>query len=106
MSLIEVKFDHSLVQSDIIIPLTHTTKEEGGEAYTENKQEVQQTAIYGIQSPLIMVNNIVVDFTDLINFELNCTKVLPSVSMVIRDRYKLITMIDTPSLDNELRVQI
>lgn len=106
MSLIEVKFDHSLVQSEIVIPLTHTTKDEGGEAYTENKQEVQQTAIYGIQSPLIMVNNIVVDFTDVISFELNCTKVLPSVSMVVRDRYKLITMIDTPSLDNELRVQI
>ena len=106
MSLIQVKFDNSLVQSDIIIPLTHSTQEEAGESYKENQQEIQQTAIYGIQSPLIMVNNIVVDFSDVISFELKCEKVLPSVSMIIRDRYKLISMIDTPSLDNELRVQI
>lgn len=106
MSLIQVKFDHSLVQSEIVVPLTHSTEEEAGDSYKDNQQEIQQTAIYGIQSPLIMVNNIVVDFSDVISFELRCEKVLPTVSMVVRDRYKLISMIDTPSLDNELRVQI
>lgn len=106
MSLIQVKFDHSLVQSDIVIPLTHTTVSEGGEAYTDNQQEIQQTAIYGIQSPLIMVNNIVVDFSDVISFDLKCDHITPTISIIVRDRYKLTTMVDTPSIDNELRVQI
>lgn len=106
MSLIQVKFDSTIEHSEITIPLTNSSQEEAGEAYKQNQQEIQQTLIYGIQSPLIMVNNIVVDFSDVLSFELKCTKQLPSVSIVIRDRYKLISMIDTPSLDNELRVQI
>lgn len=106
MSIIQVKFDSTLKQSDIIIPLTNSSKDEAGDAYKDNQPEIQQTSIYGIQSPLIAVNNIAIDFIDVIDFELKCTSVTPTVSVVVRDRYKLIEMIATPGVDNELRVQI
>jgi hypothetical protein len=106
MSRIEVKFDHNLTLSDIIIPLTNSSPDESGEYYTDNQQEVQQTSVYGIQAPLIMVNNIVIDFTDIVSFELQCDSVVPQVDMVVRDRKNLIQSIDTPGVDNELRVQI
>lgn len=106
MPQIEVKFDHKLKLSDIIIPLTNSSPDESGEYYKDNQQEIQQTSIYGIQTPLIMVNNIVVDFTDIISFELRCDDSLPQVEMVVADRKKLIQSIDTPGVDNELRVQI
>lgn len=106
MSLIQVKFDNTLQQSDIIIHLSNSSKAEAGENYIKNQQEVQQTLIYGIQSPLIMINKIVVDFTDVIDFELKCTDITPTVSIIARDRYKLSSTLDTPGIDNELRIQI
>lgn len=106
MGKIQVKFDHNLKQSDIIVKLTNSSKDESGEDYQYNQQEVQQTLVYGIQSPLIMVNNVVVDFSDVLFFDLKCDSVFPSVKMMIQDRKNLISSIDTPSLDNELRVQI
>lgn len=106
MSLIQVKFDNTLKQSDIIIPLTNSSKEEAGEIYKDNQQEIQQTLIYGIQSPLIMINNIVVDFVDVVDFELKCTGVTPSVQLTVKDRYQLTSMFDAPGIDNELRIQI
>lgn len=101
-----VKFDPTIIQSDIIVPLTNSSVEESGDDYQGNKPEVQQTAVYGIHSPLIMINNIVVDFSDVIYFELNGDSTLPRVSMTVRDRCNLISTMDTPGVDNELRVQI
>lgn len=106
MAIVKVKFDNQLKQSDIIIPLTNSSIDEAGDAYVRNQPEKQQTLVYGIQSPLIMVNNIVVDFSDVINFELKCVKDTPSIDLTIKDRYQLISMIDSPGIDNELRVQI
>lgn len=106
MSLINVIFDHKLKQSDIIVPLQNSSKDEAGDVYTKNQPEIQQTSILGIQSPLIMINKIVVDFTDVVDFELDCTGILPSVSLIARDRKKLTESFDTPGIDNELRIQI
>ena len=106
MSIIRVKFDNTLKQSDIIIPIAYSSKQEVGDAYKRNQVEKQQTLVYGIQAPLIMVNNIVVDFPDVISFELTCDKITPDVHIVFHDRYNLTTSLDTPSLDNELRIQI
>lgn len=106
MAIIQVKFDNTLKQSDIIVPLTNSSRDEAEEAYTQNRPAVQQTAVYGIQSPLIMVNNIVIDFSDVLLFELSCVYDTPSVKLAVRDRYNLISTIDTPSVDNELRIQI
>lgn len=85
MSIIQVKFDHKLKQSDIIIPLTNSSKSEMGDAYTKNQTEIQQTLVYGIMSPLIMVNNIVVDVVDVIDFELKSVDVTPTVNLTIKD---------------------
>ena len=106
MGVIQVKFDNTLKQSDIIIPLTNSSEDEAQEVYENNQPAVQQTHIYGIQAPLIMINSIVVNFSDVLSFELSCDKVTPEVQMVVRDRYQLSTIMDTPSIDNELRVQI
>lgn len=106
MSIIQVKFDNTLKQSDIIVPLANSSKAESGDAYKNNQPEVQLTSVLGIQSPLIMINNIVVDFMDVISFELKCTSVLPEVTMVVKDRYQLNAIAATPGIDNELRVQI
>ena len=106
MSIIQVKFDNTLQQSDIIIPLTYSSHDEAGEVYQRNQAEVQQTSIYGIQAPLIMINTIVVNFPDVLSFELICEKVTPEVHMTVQDRYQLSTILDTPGIDNELRVQI
>ena len=106
MSIIQVKFDHNIKQTDILIPLHNSSYNEVGESYTRNQSEIQQTSVYGIQSPLIMINNIVVDFSDVLMFELKSESVTPTVSMTVRDRYKLTQMFDSPSIDNELRVQI
>lgn len=106
MGVIQVKFDHTLQQSEIVVPLIHSSKQEAGEAYEPNQSERQQTLVYGIQAPLIMINQIVVNFLDIISFELLCENQLPEVHMVVRDRYKLTTLLDSPGIDNELRVQI
>lgn len=106
MAIIQVKFDNTLQQSEIRIPLTNSSQAEAGEAYTSNQTEMQQTHIYGIQAPLIMINTIVVSFNDVISFELTCEKATPEVRLTVHDRYNLSTMLDTPSIDNELRVQI
>ena len=106
MSVIQVKFDNCLKQSEIVIPLIHSSKQEAQDAYTPNQSERQQTMVYGIHAPLIMINKIVVNFLDVTSFELLCENQLPEVHMVVQDRYKLTTLIDSPSIDNELRIQI
>lgn len=106
MSTIQVKFDNTLKQSDIIVPLIHSSKSEAQESYEPNQSERQQTLVYGIQSPLIMINNIVVNFLDVISFELLCESVMPEAHIVVHDRYKLTSIIDSPGIDNELRIQI
>lgn len=106
MSVIQVKFDHTLQQSEIAVPLIHSSQQEAGEAYTTNQSERQQTLVYGIHAPLIMINQIVVNFLDVTSFELLCENQLPEVHMIVQDRYKLTTLLDSPGIDNELRVQI
>lgn len=106
MSTIQVKFDNKLKQSDIIIPLIHSSQAEAQDNYEYNQSERQQTLVYGIQTPLIMINNVVVKFSDVISFELSCSNATPEVYIVVRDRYRLTTTIDSPGIDNELRVQI
>ena len=106
MPQIEVKFDHTLEQSEIIVPLIHSSEEEAGQSYEDNKAEIQQTLVYGIRMPLISVNNIVIDFDNIVDFSLKSKEVFPSISMTVRDKYGLIDSIDTPGMDNEIRIQI
>lgn len=106
MGKITVKFDNNIKQDDIVIQLTNSSIDEAGENYKNNQQEIQQTSIYGIQAPLIKINNVVVDFVDVIEFSLKSVDVLPTVTMTVKDRYNLIASFDTPGNDNILRIQI
>lgn len=106
MAIIQVKFDSTLKQSDIVIPLTNSSQDEAGAAYKKNQPEIQQTSVYGIQSPLIAINDIVVDFSDVLYFELKCSSITPAVKLTVLDRYNLIKTMDTPGVDNQLRIQI
>ena len=103
---IQVKRDHNIKLDDIVIPLTNSSHDEAGKDYIQNQPEIQQTSVYGIQAPLISINNVAVDFSDVIDFSLKSMSVFPEVYMIVRDRYNLSATIDTPGIDNRLQVQI
>ena len=106
MGKIYLKFDNALKQEDIIMPLVDTSSAESDGHGSTNISGYQQTSFYGVFSPLIQINNIVVAFRDIKYFKLDSTGKLPTVSIIVNDKYKLHSMIDTPSSDNKLRVQI
>lgn len=107
MGKILLKFDNSLKQEDIVLPLIETSSSESGnEQKNPNISGYQQTSVYGVVVPLVQINNIVVAFNDIKYFQLDSIGRIPTVRMIVNDRYKLHSMIDTPSSDNKLRVQI
>lgn len=106
MGQIFVEFDNKLTQSEIIIPLYRSSKAESGEFYKENKVDIQQTLVYGIQAPLIQINNIVIDYQNVIEFSLKSINELPEVTIIVNDSTGLLNTLDTTNSDNELRVQI
>lgn len=106
MSQILIEFDSTIKLPDIIIPLTNSSEEEAGENYKNNQSEIQQTSVYGIMSPLIKINNIVVDFNDVIDFSLKSNYSIPSITLTIKDKYNLLKSFDVPGNDNELQLQI
>lgn len=106
MAQIEIVFDSKLKKPEIQIPLTNTSRTEAGDYYTTNWQQIQQTSIYGIETPLIMIGKIVVDFKDIISFNLRSTGPTPQLDMEVVDRDKLLSTVNTPGLDNQVVVQI
>lgn len=106
MAKLEVKYDPTLEQSELIARLDNSSPDEAGDDYEKNQVDLQQTSIYGIQCPIIGVNNIMIAYEDILSFELDDTNHIPKVSMHIIDRKSLIKYLDTPENDNELRVQI
>lgn len=106
MSQITIDFDNNLTYPDIVIPLVHSSEDEAGENYKDNQTEIQQTSVYGIMTPLIKINNVVIDFTDVIDFSLKSKYNLPSLSITVRDKYDLIKQFDVPGSDNIVQVQI
>lgn len=107
MGKILLKFDNNLKQEDIVLPLFDTSaNESGNEQKNPNISGYQQTSIYGIVVPLVQINDIVVAFNDIKYFQLDSEGRIPSARIIVNDRYKLHSMIDTPSSDNKLRIQI
>lgn len=106
MAQIKVKFDNNIKQSDIIVPLMHSSVEESGKNYVDNQPEIQQTSVHGIMSPLIMINKIVIDFDSIIEFSLKSQGPLPTLTMIVRDKFNLVSTLNSPGVDNEVRVQI
>ena len=106
MGQIISKFDPNLTQTPVVIPLLTGSREEMGDKYIKNQVEKQQTKVFGIQAPLISINNIVVDFDAVVDFSLKSIGPMPTISMTVRDRFGLIRSFDTPNSDNEIRVII
>lgn len=107
MSIVTLEFDNTLEKSEIIVPLKSTSAAEGGEANdTDNQTDRAQTSVFGIQSPLIMINSTVIDFDAVQQFSLKSTGILPTLTMMVEDRFELINNIDKLYNDNEVRVQI
>lgn len=106
MSQILVKHDPSLTKPEIIIPLTNSSEKEMGRGYDKNQGEIQQTSIYGIVSPLIQINNIMINFDEVQAFELSSTGVLPTVRLICVNKNNFLSTIDIPGNDNELIIQI
>ena len=106
MAKLEVKYDPTLEQSEIIARLDNSSPEEAGDDYERNQTALQQTSIYGVQCPIVAVNDIMIAYEDILSFELDDTGHVPTVSLHIIDRKSLIQYLDTPGNDNELRIQI
>ena len=88
------------------MPLKSSSVSEAGSLYTNNKYDIQQTSVYGIYSPLISINDIIIDFNDVIDFSLKSKSSLPTLHTTVYDKYGLIESLGDPGLDNEVRVQI
>lgn len=107
MSQITLEFDNTLKKSEIIVPLLSSSKAEGGENYYDsNLTDKAQTSVFGIQVPLIMINNTVIDFDAIHYFDLKSEGKTPELNMVVEDKFEFINNIDKPGNDNEVRIQI
>lgn len=108
MSIITLEFDNTLEKSSIIMPIMSSSKAEAGDDYQDNsnQMEIAQTSVFGIQVPLIMINTTVIDFDSIHYFSLKSHGPTPELSLTVEDKYELITNIDKPSHDNEVRIQI
>ena len=107
MSAITVEFDNTLEKSSIIMPLISSSTAEAGDNYIDrNMTDTAQTSVFGVQVPLIMINNTVIDFDNIHYFILRSKGRLPELIMTVEDKYEMINNIDKPGCDNEVRVQI
>lgn len=106
MAQILLKYDNRLKKPDIIVGLHNTSKEEAGEYYKENKFDIQQTSVYGVEAPIIQIGDIFVDPVEIIDFELKSTGPLPELYFSIEDRHDNLKRLQTPGLDNEIVISI
>lgn len=107
MSIVMLEFDNLLEKSEIVMPIMSSSKQESGDDYNDpNLTDKSQTAVFGIQTPLIMINSTVIDFDAIKYFNLKSKSRLPELVMTVEDRFELITNIDKPTNDNEVRVQL
>lgn len=107
MSIVTIEFDNTLEKSKIIMPLLSSSAEEAGDNYNDlNITDKVQTSVFGIQAPLIKINSTVIDFDAVHYFSLKSVDKLPELVMTVEDKYQIMTNIDSPTNDNEVRIQI
>lgn len=107
MSIITLEFDNTLEKTNIVMPINSSSKAEAGEDYNDsNLTEIAQTAVFGIQVPLIAINSTIIDFDSIRYFNLKSQSELPELTLTVEDRFELINNLDKPSHDNEVRIQI
>lgn len=106
MGVIHIKFDNTLDKSKIEMPLLSTSAAEASDEYINDMTDTAQTKVFGIQVPIIMINSTIIDFDAVQQFNLKSTGAVPELSMIVEDRQELISNLDRPRMDNEVRVQI
>lgn len=107
MGVIKVEFDNTLKKSDIIVPLLSPGADVTDENYSQPKvTDIDQTKVFGIVSPLIMINSTVINFDSIQEFNLKSIGNVPSLSMTVLDKQELINNIDKLNSESEVRVQI
>jgi hypothetical protein len=107
MSKIQIKSNHQLQQTPIVIPLLTPGGKEMENPFVGHNGDIKQTSLYGVRVPLIKINDVVVDALDVLYMELDGTGMLPRLNITVRDSRGTIKGLNNPSVDNnEIRVQI
>lgn len=101
--MIEVKFDNALNLPPIEENMYNNSPEEDGTMGQEN--EMQQTKVTGIVSPLIKVNNVVCHFSQ-VKYMVLKDEFLPEIDLIINDQMGIMQSINQPTSDNSLQIQI
>lgn len=104
MAQIQVIRDPQITQSPITTVLRSPSPEEV--PGTQPDTEIQQTKVFGVLTPLLAVNGVVVDFGDVNEFDLDYTGTTPRVKFAFRDRNNILKNLSNPGNDMEFRVQI
>lgn len=106
MGVILKEFDDTLEKTEIIMPLLSSSQDEAGDDYQNEKTDKSQTATFGIQTPLIMINKTVIDFDAVLDFSITSNGQLPNLTLTVEDKFELMANLDKPGKDNEVRIQI
>lgn len=104
MSQILVKIDPSIEIPEISMPLEYTSADESGSYTDENHTDIMQTKVIGIMTPIIAVNETVINFTDIINMSLKNSDIYPTLTCTIIDRHNLLRDLNPTYPDNSLQL--
>ncbi len=100
---VELKFDNQLE-----LPNIEMFEQNVGLGDSEKDgadTDMVQTKLYGVTTPLIKVNNMVIPFNSIVSFVMKNEQV-PTVEMAINDRMDIMETFDKPKSDNMIQVQI
>lgn len=105
MKPIEVEFEHSIEFDEINKPLISPYNGEIPETDPVTPSEYNQTVVDGIVAPIIRLNNLTIDTTQIEKFRLYCN-VVPMLSLTIIDTFSMSRVLDSPTSDNKMTVKI
>lgn len=100
MAIIEVKTDPQLEFKPIEEPMSSPSPDQ------DSGNDNQQVKTTGIVAPLIKLNNTVIPFDQVTQFELGCENFLPTLFVSINDKFNLAKSLDQPKGDNIIQIQI
>lgn len=106
MAQIEVIRDPNITQSEIVHALRDPSNEGYPDAEVQTVSENQQTQIFGILVPLLALNGVAIDWSDVLLFNLDDTHHIPTCQFRFQDRMNIFSKYSHAGNDNEFRVQI
>lgn len=106
MAQIEVVRDPNLKQSEIVHALRTPENEGIANPDAQNPTETKQTDVFGVLVPILAMNGVAVDWSDVLAFSLDDTGHLPRCTFRFRDRMDIFKKYSHAGNDNEFRVQI